>query len=87
MTKQDFVLPKLGQKMIGFREEVRTGRGFQLIRSVTPEHATLPHKTLQLTIATFTAMFLMLFHAEKNCLTLFLVVALSPVLMLLGNPS
>lgn len=66
MTKQDFVLPKLGQKLIGFREEVRTGRGFQLIRSVTLEHAILPHKTLQLTTATFTAMFLMLFHAKEN---------------------
>ena len=31
-TKQDFVLPMLGPKLVGFREEVRTGRGFQLIR-------------------------------------------------------
>lgn len=33
-TKQDFVLPMLGPKLVGFREEVRTGRGFQLIRGV-----------------------------------------------------
>ncbi len=32
VTKQDFVLPKLGPKLVGFREEVHTGRGFQLIR-------------------------------------------------------
>lgn len=32
VSKQDFVLPKLGPKLVGFREEVRTGRGFQLIR-------------------------------------------------------
>lgn len=32
VAKQDFVLPKLGPKLVGFREEVRTGRGFQLIR-------------------------------------------------------
>lgn len=32
VTKQDFALPTLGPKLVQFREEVRTGRGFQLIR-------------------------------------------------------
>ena len=32
VTKQDFPLPNLGPKLVGFREEVRSGRGFQIIR-------------------------------------------------------
>lgn len=32
VTKHDFALSKLGQKLVAFREEVRVGRGFQLIR-------------------------------------------------------
>ena len=32
VTREDFLLPTLGAKLEGFREEVRTGRGFQLFR-------------------------------------------------------
>lgn len=40
VTKQDFTLAKLGQKLVEFREEVRVGRGFQLIRSEFHLHAS-----------------------------------------------
>ncbi len=32
LAKEDFPLPTLGPKLVAFREEVRTGRGFQLFR-------------------------------------------------------
>ena len=32
VTGEDFLLPTLGAKLEAFREEVRTGRGFQLFR-------------------------------------------------------
>lgn len=32
ITKEEFPLPNLGPKLVDFREEVRTGRGFQLFR-------------------------------------------------------
>jgi hypothetical protein len=34
VTQSDFPLPTLGAKLTAVREEVRTGRGFQLIRCV-----------------------------------------------------
>ena len=38
VTREDFLLPTLGAKLEAFREEVRTGRGFQLFRCT---HLTL----------------------------------------------
>ncbi|CAL8468861.1 g8402 [Coccomyxa elongata] len=34
LAKEDFPLPTLGPKLVAFREEVRTGRGFQLFRGL-----------------------------------------------------
>ena len=40
VTQSDFPLPTLGAKLTAMREEVRTGRGFQLIRCApVPEDA------------------------------------------------
>ncbi|KAK9842564.1 hypothetical protein WJX81_006293 [Elliptochloris bilobata] len=40
VTQADFPLPTLGAKLTAMREEVRTGRGFQLIRGVPVERYT-----------------------------------------------
>jgi len=45
VTQSDFPLPTLGAKLTAIREEVRTGRGFQLIRCA-PGPRALPVSSL-----------------------------------------
>ena len=43
VTQADFPLPALGPKLTAMREEVRTGRGFQLLRCA---HSDCPSASL-----------------------------------------